>query len=300
MRILLTGATGFVGRHCLKILCELGHEVHAVGRQVSSQPTDVQAIWHQLDMRDQQAVAELVKSVKPTHLLHLAWYTAASGYWTAAENLQWLAISLDLLRNFAARGGRRIVHAGSCAEYEWQHSLYHETKTPRVPANLYGVCKNELNTLAEFYTRQEGISFATGRVFFLYGPHESQTRLVASIIRALLANETAKCSPGLQQRDFLHVEDAANALVKLLLSDVQNAVNIGSGKAVAVREVANTVGELLGKKELIDFTAYPAPFDEPEIICADNSRLCDEVNWSQKYELKNGIQQTISWWQESR
>jgi len=296
MRILLTGASGFIGQHCLNILCAQGHEVHALGRNVKDTPAN--AIWHQLDLRDFNAVKDVVQTVKPTHLLHLAWYTAAKGYWTAAENLQWTAISLELLRHFVGNGGQRVVHAGSCAEYEWQHAIYHETETPRVPSTLYGRTKNDLNELADFYAAQEDISFAAARIFFLYGPHEAPTRLAASVIRALLANQTAPCSPGLQQRDFLHVDDAAQALVKLLLSDVRHAVNIGSGKAIEVRELAGTIGEILDKKDLLDFTAYPPPDHEPAVICADNTRLMKEVGWSPNYDLETGLQQTIAWWRE--
>lgn len=298
MRILLTGASGFIGQHCLKILCEQGHEVHAFGRNVKNTSTSV--TWHQLDMRDFSVVADVMQSVKPTHLLHLAWYTAAKGYWTAAENLQWVAISLELLRHFVANGGQRVVHAGSCAEYAWQHAMYHETDTPRTPSTLYGRTKSDLNKLTDFYAAQEDFSFAVARIFFLYGPHEAPTRLVASVIRALLANTTAPCSPGLQQRDFLHVEDAAQAMVQLLLSDVRHAVNIGSGKAVAVHDIADMIGEILGKNELLDFTAYPPPEHEPAVICADNTRLVKEVGWSPKYDLETGLQQTIGWWRDNQ
>ena len=98
--------------------------------------------------------------------------------------------------------------AGSCAEYDWSAGRCEETTTLLRSASIYGANKNKLRARVEAIARETGLSVAWGRMFFLYGPHEHPQRLVASVIRSLLARLPARCSSGIQQRDFLHVQDA--------------------------------------------------------------------------------------------
>src|SRR4030067_282837 len=185
MRILITGATGCIGRHCVEVMRGRGHEITAVGGK--RLPGDIAVTWHAIDLSAPGVIPQLMADVRPTHLLHLAWYTAPKAYWTAPENLQWVAISLELLREFAAHGGKRAVMAGSCAEYEWTHSDYSEQSTPCRPSTLYGVCKHGLNTIAGFYAARTGLSYGWARIFFLYGPYENPARPVPIDFGALPA-----------------------------------------------------------------------------------------------------------------
>lgn len=295
MRVLVTGASGFIGRYCVQVLQERGWEIHAVARRrVDAGVGPIR--WHTHDFLKPAATSRLLADIQPTHLLHLAWYTTPKAYWTAPENMQWVSTSLDLLRAFAEHGGTRSVMAGSCAEYEWTHELYSERDTPCRPASLYGACKHGLDVIASRFAAQVGLSYAWARIFFLYGPNEHPARLVASVARPLLNGEQARCSPGTQARDFLHVEDAARALVQLLVSGTQGAVNIASGQAVAVRELASRIGDLLGRRDLIDFGALPGPTNEPPVIRADVRRLTQEVGWYPLYNLDSGLRQTVEWW----
>ena len=165
--------------------------------------------------------------------------------------------------------------------------------------DAYGACKHGLDVIASRFAAQAGLSYAWARIFFLYGPNEHPARLVASVARSLLSGEQARCSPGAQARDFLHVEDAARALVQLLVSDIQGAVNIASGQAVTVRELASRIGNLLGRRDLIDFGALPGPTDEPPVIRADVRRLTQEVGWHPQYNLDSGLHQTVEWWENA-
>ena len=294
-KVLLTGATGFVGRHCLPSLLASGYEVHAVSSKVPPRSTAGQR-WHQADLLDTKQVAEVVATVQPTHLLHLAWYAVPGKYWTSTENLRWVQASLSLLQAFALNGGRRVVAAGSCAEYDWDYGYCSEKVTPLRPATLYGVCKNSLRNMLGAFAEQADLSAAWGRIFFLYGPHEYPERLVASVIRSLLQDEPARCTHGNQIRDFLYIQDAADAFVALLESEVTNSVNIASGQPVALKEVINKIARKLNRQELIQLKVIPAPANEPSLLAADVSRLAKEVNWAPKYSLCEGINVTIEWW----
>ena len=207
--VLITGARGFIGRNCLSQLAGRFREVHAV---TSCRPADDDRVtWHWLDLFDREQVARLLARIRPSHLLHLAWTTQPGRYWTSPENLSWLEASLHLARKFVESGGHRLVTAGTCAEYEWGHGLCGETNTPVVPATLYGRSKLAMQHVLESYAAQCGLSFASTRIFFVYGPGESPERFVPSVIRALQAGRRHPCSLGLQRRDFLHVADVAAA-----------------------------------------------------------------------------------------
>ncbi len=301
-KVLLTGATGFVGRHCLDPLVNSSYEVHAVSSLTVSSLAQDESLtreevrWHRVDLLDKDQVSALVRDVRPTHLLHCAWYAVPGKYWTAVENFAWLESSVHLFEEFGAKGGQRAVGLGSCAEYDWSYRTCSEQTTPLNPATTYGDCKHQLQLRLAEISEQSGISAAWARLFFLYGPHEPAERLVASVVRSVLAGEPAPCSHGQQVRDFLYIQDAADALVALLESEVTGAVNIASGQAVSVRSLVEQIADLLRRKDLIQLGARPSPLGEPPLLVADIKRLQEEVGWSPRYDLATGIAATIDWW----
>jgi nucleoside-diphosphate-sugar epimerase len=146
------------------------------------------------------------------------------------------------------------------------------------------------------FANQASLSAAWGRIFFLYGPHEHPSRLVASVIRALLRGEPAPCSHGNQIRDWLYVQDVADAFVALLNSDVTEPVNIASGQPVSIRDVVYRIAGHLGREDLIRLGAVPTLANEPPFLLADIRRLREQVGWRPKFTLETGLAQTIEWW----
>ena len=283
-RVLVTGASGFIGRHVVPLLQGRGFDVHAIGR-------------NQADLLIPGISAALIDRIKPTHLLHLAWYAVPGRFWVAPDNLNWVAASLLLHRAFAAAGGKRAVYVGTCAEYDWSHSLLDETETPCAPATLYGIAKDSLRRLLQ--ASAEGVQLAWGRVFFLYGPHEAPTRLVPDVITSLFAGREAMCGDGLAERDFLHVADAAAALVALLESNVTGPVNIASGVCLPLREIIIRIAEQIGRPELVYLGMRPAPLPAPRRLAAVVRRLTDEVGFCPAYSLDEGLAETIAWWRKA-
>jgi nucleoside-diphosphate-sugar epimerase len=303
-RLVITGGTGFIGRQCLPLLAARGYEIHAVttgapgtahhSRSAGTECADVQ--WHQADLLDAPKTAALMADLRPTHLLHFAWYTEPGKYLNSLENFRWVEASLNLLLAFGRHGGRRAVLAGSSFEYEGDHGACCETGTPLKPKNAYGACKAALQGLQAAFAEQAGLSAAWGRIFYLYGPYENPKRLVASVIRSLLRGEPALCSPGEQVRDFLYVEDVADAFVALMESDVRGPVNIASGQPITVKGIVQAIAERLGRREMVRLGALPARATEPHFLVADVGRLKNEVRWQPKYDLDRGLGQTIGWW----
>jgi nucleoside-diphosphate-sugar epimerase len=290
--VLLTGATGFIGRHTLIALSEAGHEVHVAARHRGPERAGV--TWHDADLLDSCAV---VGEVEPEILVHLAWYAEHGRFWTSPENLRWVAASLELLRTFADAGGQRVVMAGTCAEYEWSRAVYRED-SPLRPSTLYGAAKHGLHTVAAAYCEQMHIELAWGRLFFLYGPHEARERLVPSLARALLAGEAAPMTSGTQRRDFLHVADAGAAFAALASSSLVGAVNLASGEGVALRDLAALIAERSGGAELLRVGVLPDRDGDPASLVADVGRMRDELEFTPQIDLADGLDAVVGFWRE--
>ncbi|MEQ8746018.1 NAD(P)-dependent oxidoreductase [Pyruvatibacter sp.] len=282
MKVLVTGGGGFVGAPTV-------HSLRALGHDVASHP---HAMFNILDSYDR---AQLIKKSQADVLVHLAWQTTHGHFWTAPDNAAWRDASNDLLTRFFDAGGKRAVMAGSCAEYDWtaQADPLPET-APCTPATFYGRCKLDTLRHAE-QMMQAGASIAWGRLFFLMGPNETATRFIPSIIRPLLAGDTARMGPGTGLRDFLHTADAGAAFAALAGSAATGAINIASGTSLSLAEVALQTKSLIATGTL-SIGALPARAGEPHALVADVTRLRDEVGFKPRHTLISALEDCIDYW----
>jgi nucleoside-diphosphate-sugar epimerase len=259
-RILLTGASGFLGSHMLRALRETEAEVHAVSRSPATVPG---VSWHSADLRDPRQAADLVRRIAPTHVLHSAWDVTPGRFWTDAGNADWATGSIALAEA-TDEIGARFVGVGTCAEYAWDRPVLDEETTPIVPATLYGQSKARVWAKAVRLANT-----AWGRVFMPYGPGDNPARLLPSVIAALRAGRPVDLSTGLQQRDFVFAPDVGEFFVALLFSEASGAFNVGTGNVLSVRAAVEHVAEALqADKALLRFGARPDN-GEPEILAAD-------------------------------
>ncbi|HEX2086570.1 MAG TPA: NAD(P)-dependent oxidoreductase [Solirubrobacteraceae bacterium] len=292
--VLVTGASGFIGRAVLAALDGGPYEVHAVQRGPLP-PGLPAAAAHRADLLDAAAAERIVQDVRPTRLLHLAWYARPGSFWTAPENRAWVEATLGLLRAFADAGGRRAVVAGTCAEYAAWPGPCAEATTPLEPATPYGAAKHECHERAAAHARAAGYGLAWARLFHPYGPHEPPERLVPAVVRSLLAGRPVDLSHGRQRRDFVYVADAASALVRLLGARLEGPVNVGTGRATSVRELVELVARRLGREGLARFGARPDD-GAPPLVVADTRRASRELGWEPAVPLEEGVERSVSWW----
>lgn len=296
MKVLVTGASGFIGREVTKRLCERGFEVHAVARKSISIASE---IWHEVDLLNNGSVESLIAQIRPTHLLHLSWTTEPGKFWNAVENHAWEQASRKIFDSFAAHGGMRFVGAGTCAEYEWNEKPCCESSVDGVPATLYGQSKLSTWKYIEGRSAKSGVSSAWGRIFWLYGPYEHPSRLVPHVIKGISSGRQVDCSSGEQLRDFLHVYDVAEAFARLVDSEVAGPINIASGDAVAVREIVLQIASKMSGEHFINLGALPTKASEPHVVAADVERLNSLLSFTPSVSLSQGLDDTIAWFRST-
>lgn len=283
--VLLTGATGLIGRQTIAPLTALGFEVLAASRS----GTHVNgATPIAVDLLDADAVQTLFDGRSISHLLHLAWHDHPRDRWSSPANLDWAAASLRLVRAFAAAGGKRVVAAGTCAEYEWGDRVLSET-SPLKQNSLYGAAKATTGMALTSAASVMGLSLAWARIFFCYGPGEPKGRLLGDLIEGISAGETVDCTDGLQERDFLHTADIGRALAATLASTVDGPINIASGQATPVRSLIEAVSCQMGHPDRVKLGARPRPADDPPRVVADVRRLQNEVGFTPRFNIQTGV-----------
>ncbi len=295
-RVMVTGATGFVGRHTLQHLVEKGYEVHAVALNALPE-FDGNVTFHATNLLDERSVVSLIEQVSPSHLLHFAWCAKPGEYWNSLENYSWVKATITLMEEFSRCGGQRAVFAGSCAEYDWAQDVSCVSESaPCAGSSAYTICKNALHQILSSYSERTGISFAWGRIFHMFGPYEYPDRLVPYVIRSLLCETDADCSEGKQIRDFMDVQCVGSAFAALLDSSVNGTVNVASGNPISLRDLISRIQLKMGVGGVINFGARPSPKNEPDRLVADTTRLNREVGWQSGKTLDQSIDLLVDWW----
>jgi nucleoside-diphosphate-sugar epimerase len=253
-RVLITGSNGFIGKAVMARLASTnsGMEIHSVGR--SGQGNKDSVIHHRADLLNVADRKRLLEDVRPTHLIHLAWTSAPGLYWTDINNIEWLKASLDIARLFAENNGERCIFCGSSAEYDWNANEDLLSENSRVaPVSLYGAAKLALSEVISRLFVEMNVSWAWVRLFNPFGPHEHPQRLIPRVCVSLLKNEPLRFDSGQSIRDFLHVDDVADALISILKSPFDGTVNIASGVPVTVKSIIQQIGMHFNKSNLISF-----------------------------------------------
>jgi len=302
MRILVTGAAGFIGSHVVRGLLHSGHEVTALVRSTAPAPRlggiEGRLTFIRASLDDTTLGTALLRW-QPERCIHLAWYAKPGKYLDAPANVGCLEDSLRLLETLAAVGCRHVVMAGTCAEYDTDLGYLRED-APTRPRTLYAASKLALSLVATARAAQLGVGLAWARLFYLYGPREDPRRLVPGVITALLEGKPFDASRGRQVRDYLHVADVAAAFCALTEQGADGIFNVCSAEPVTMLQVMGAIGDILGRRELIHFGAVPYRPWDPAFVCGDNRRLRTETSWEPRHPLQEGLAATIQWWKAQR
>lgn len=294
-KVLVTGAGGFLGGAVVKRLAQSGdYEITAAvsGRHPVEFPDGVHT--EAADLLDERARGELMERVRPDTMLHLAWGLVGKDFWYSEENLRWLEASSHLCRLFREYGGLRFVFAGSHTEYGKGYPGRLEQEKPE-DFTLYGACKLAFEQVASNFCRRNNIEFASGRFFSIYGPEDHRpvySALTASI-QDMLKGKIFECKGPWNIWDYIYVDDAAEAGVRLLESRFCGTLNIGSGQPQMMKNVFSMVAESIGRPELLKFDESSREYH----VCSANVERMEEVlGYRCPTSFREGLEKTIQWW----
>lgn len=291
MRVLLTGASGFIGSYVLEALIGAGIDTVTVGRRTPhAEKTTNEHI--NFDLLQDQNVQLLLTKARATHLLHCAWYAEHGLFWTSPLNTRWVDASVRLIEAFCAHGGQRVVGVGTCAEYDWSHGYCQENHTALDAATLYGASKDASRRLSELICKEANVGFAWGRIFSPYGPGEDGRRLIPTLVKALRGEALPIGINANVYRDFMHVSDVAGGLLVLLDTERSGCFNLSSGQPMRLGDLALTLGELLKIDPTPLLKLSPKNLDRVTLLVGDNTKL-RSLGWNARLSIRDGLAQTL-------
>lgn len=264
--VLLTGATGFVGKQVYKSLLNLGIKVRVVLRD--GKAADIESSVHlesvviTKDLFSENEIWWKRACNGVDTIIHVAWYAESGKYLDSPKNLDCLMGTLALAKGAAHAKIRRFVGIGTCFEYDVTDG-YLSTDTPLKPLTSYASAKAAaFMALSKWLPTQE-IEFSWCRLFYLYGEGEDSRRLVPYLRAMLESGRPAELTSGNQIRDFLDVREAGKMICQTAFSHVQGPVNICSGVPITVRELAEKISDEYGRRDLLNFGARPDNLVDP-------------------------------------
>lgn len=296
-RLLVTGASGFIGSRVVHAAIARGHEVVAAVR-TRARAARLGAVSRRVrivegDLADRGAIRRMGAAVAPERALHLAW-SIPPDYRDSPDNDDCLHGSIALLRGLLDARCPRIVFVGTHHERVLRDA---DRVAECAAASRYACCKGTLLQLAKIFVKDWPTAFAWARLFTVYGPGQPDWALVPHIITHLLAGRRCVVRDGGQALAFIHVDDAARALLDLTESSLEGIVDIASPAILTVREIALRIGAHLGRADLLSF-------DEPAaagpLAPMPSERLVAELGFEPRVDLDQGLAETIAWWRMQR
>jgi len=269
IKVLVTGATGFVGRQVVRSLADHGAELHLVVRAskeslVRTLPKVARTIsTKDLFSESTSWWADQCDGVDA--VVHLAWYAEPGKYLVSQKNLDCLVGSLNLAKGAAQAGIKRFIGVGTCFEYDLACGVL-STGTPLKPITPYADAKAALYLSLSHWLPMQSVTFAWCRLFYLYGEGEDRRRLVPYLRSKLENGVPAELTRGEQIRDFLDVAEAGRMIAEVALSDQIGAVNICSGTPITVRQLAEQIADEYGRRDLLRFGARPDNIVDPPCV----------------------------------
>lgn len=287
-RVLVTGATGFIGGNLCPRLLELSTDVHAVSR---TEPTAPDVIWHPLDVTDRDALQAVVRTVAPDLVYHLASHVTGS---TASSEID-ATLDANLVSSVAvfqaaAECGARVVTAGSYTELGVGLGA---------PGSPYAAAKSAATVYAQMFHQVFGVSIVNLRLYMVYGPGQRDlTKLVPYTITSLLTGAAPELTSGERVFDWVYIDDVIDAFVaagRTGTGDNGTPIAIGTGKLTSIREIVGRITAAIGESIAPRFGARPDRPPEPQHR-ATLERAEAVLGWRPRTEIATGIPATVEWY----
>jgi UDP-glucose 4-epimerase len=300
LRVLVTGASGHIGSFVARRLVRDGHQVVA-GIRASSDLWRLSEIVDSIelvpfDLATITAHPGLVGAIRPDVVVHAAWSGITAG---SRDDPRHVAPNvggtLELVRQAGEAGTRAFIGIGSQAEYGPHDGTLREDLTPR-PVSLYGTAKLATAELTRSMCQAYGMRWVWLRLTAAYGPMDDRAHLLPSVIQDLLAARRPSVSAGTQAWDYLYVEDVAEAIRAVVLTDAAEGIlNLSAVDAWTVRALVEEVRDLIDPGLQVGFGELAGSATS---MRSDPSRLRELTGWEPKVALPEGLRATVEWERE--
>lgn len=299
LRVVITGATGFIGSAVVRELISRNATVSIVRREQSDTwrlrdvLEEVETIVG--DLRNIETIAGQVHDFRPDAMIHLAWDGVEGRFRNDQRQLANIEITVKLVQLSRDSGCKAWVGLGSQAEYGPLEATVDE-QVPTQPTTLYGASKLSAGHISLLLAKQLGMRAAWLRLFSCYGPADGPEWFVPSLILALLHGERPKLTPGTQRWDYLEVSDVACAVSDAAVRDGASGVfNLGSGEAHTIRTFAERIRDLIDPSLELGIGEVPFREDQVMHLQADIGRLRAATGWRPVVTLNDGLDRAVTW-----
>lgn len=304
-RVLITGASGFVGANLAFRLLDEGHEVHALLRSGFSR-WRLQAVLdrvrtHQVDLSDTERLGAIVGEIRPDWVFHLAAYGGSSHQTDVDAMVSTnLVGTVKLLEACVKAGIEAFVHTGSSSEYGFKRHAPAETEMLE-PNSPYAVTKAAATLFCRYTAQRYGLNLCTLRLYSVYGPWEDPARLMPQLIMKCLQGKLPQLATPSIARDYVHVDDVADACLLAASRPARETgaiYNVGTGVQTDLRTLVQMAREVLGVKAQPEWGTMPDRQWDSDVWVADSQKIRVQLGWKPKYQLQEGFQTTVRWYQD--
>ena len=304
-KVLITGASGFVGSCLVRRLLKENYKIHIITRDSTN-------LWrlrdvlkdienHNVDLLHSDEIAKLASTINVDSVYHLATYGGYHYQNSVEDAINTNVIgTFNLFREFSKKGIGMFVNTSSSSEYGEKLKPMSEDMS-LAPNNMYGASKVAGTTLCTTYAKTDKIPLVTLRLFSPYGYYDAKTRLIPTVITSCLLGKQIKLSCRDSVRDFIFIDDVIEAyLAASKLSNSYGEIfNIGSGLQYTTEEITCNIVNLIGKDVKINWENDPNRQYEPRMWVSDNKKVYEKLNWKPNVELNDGINNTTNWFRDN-